>query len=157
MLWHCLSYDLRKMTTFLVLEVRFFQRVCFSQVQGPDPGPVFRWCPLTLEELVKLYTCKNPVLFYFKNMLRNSVPFVQSKNVKSTHGWVLLLVELQALECVARFGTICAVWKTRTFVTFFKLYKWYQRRNAYNLLFTKIILTCISKAFKDPAKCLWQK
>ena len=40
LLWHCLSYDLRKIATFLFLEVWFFPRVCFlvgqcfSQVQG---------------------------------------------------------------------------------------------------------------------------
>ena len=44
---HCLSYYLRRMATFLVLEVRLFQGILFLgvrffQVQGPGPGPVFR-------------------------------------------------------------------------------------------------------------------
>ena len=46
---HCLSYDMREMARFLGLEVVFsnrlvFQGPFFSQVQGPDPGPIFRRC-----------------------------------------------------------------------------------------------------------------
>ena len=44
------------------------------------------------------------------------------KNVKSTHGGVLILVKLQASAC--NFTKINFLpW---VFVTFFKLYKWYQ-------------------------------
>ena len=50
---HCLSYYLRRMATFLVLEVRFFEGSVFrgsvfSQVRDPDPGLVFRMMPIVL-------------------------------------------------------------------------------------------------------------
>ena len=37
-LGHCLSYDLKRMETLLVLEVRFSKGSAFSQVQGPQSG-----------------------------------------------------------------------------------------------------------------------
>ena len=42
---------MRQMATFSVLEVQFFQRVCFSggmfffSGPGPSPGPTIRQCP----------------------------------------------------------------------------------------------------------------
>ena len=53
------------------------------------------------------------------DVLRNLVPFVQFKNVKDTHGWMLLVSEASA----------CNFTKSNTpwvFFTFFKSYKWYQ-------------------------------
>ena len=41
---HWLSYYLRRMTTFLVLEVCLFHRVRFSEVQGPGQGSIVRQC-----------------------------------------------------------------------------------------------------------------
>ena len=51
------------------------------------------------------------------DVLRDLVPFVQFKNVKNTHGGVLLWVKLQATT------SNTPPWM---FFTFFKLYKWYQ-------------------------------
>ena len=39
---HCLSYYLRRMTTFLALEISFSKGSVFSQIQGP--GPVLGQC-----------------------------------------------------------------------------------------------------------------
>ena len=43
------------------------------------------------------------------------------KNVKNTHGGVLILVKLQGLAYITKINT-----PPRVFFTFFKLYKWYQ-------------------------------
>ena len=54
------------------------------------------------------------------------VPFVQFKNVKNTHGGVLLLVKLQAKSFLAAFRV-------------FKLYKLYQTHNeSHKNIYVKI-------------------
>ena len=64
------------------------------------------------------------------------------KNMKITHGRVLLLVKLQALACSFAKGNT-PVW---VFFTFFKLYKWYQiaqkrhiRNKAPSKMFVEIL------------------
>ena len=54
--------------------------------------------------------------------LPHLVPFVQFKKRESTHGRVLVLVNLQASACSFT-KSITLPW---VFFTFFKLYKWYQ-------------------------------
>ena len=54
--------------------------------------------------------------------LRDLVLFVQFKKRENTHGGVSILVKLQALACnFTKINTPSWV-----FLTFFKLYKWYQ-------------------------------
>ena len=57
------------------------------------------------------------------------------KNVKNTHGGVLILIKLQAKAC--NFTKINT--PPRAFFTFFKLYKRYQTRNASHMIFYHII------------------
>ena len=49
------------------------------------------------------------IQFFICDALRDLVPFLQFKNVKNTHGGVLLLVKCYFL----------------VFFTLFKMYKWY--------------------------------
>ena len=65
------------------------------------------------------------------DVLRDLVPFEQFKNVKNTHGEVLLSVKLQAKTCnFTKSNT--PPW---VFFMFFRLYKWYQiaQRISYEL------------------------
>lgn len=59
--------------------------------------------------------------------LRDLVSFVKFlKNVKNTHGGVLLLIKVQALACIFTKRDPLP----RVFFTLFKLYKWYKSRKA---------------------------
>ena len=53
-----------------------------------------------LRTCITIIESRNDDLFV---ALRDLVPFLQFKNVKNTHGGVLLLVKLQALACFSRF------------------------------------------------------
>ena len=61
------------------------------------------------------------------------------KNMKNTHGGVLLLVKLQALAC--NFTKSYTPW---VFFTFFKLHKWYQiaQRITYCAYLASVRLGC---------------
>ena len=61
-------------------------------------------------------------LSFICHFLCNSIPFVQSKKVKNTHGRVILLVKLQNELCIVTLR-ITPPW---VFSAFFKLYKWEQ-------------------------------
>ena len=71
------------------------------------------------------------------------------KNVKNTHGGVLLLAKLQAKGC--------SFTKSSTppwvFFTFFKLYKWYQIMQ--NISYKRTKKSQIWHKLKDEAWCSW--
>ena len=70
--------------------------------------------------LIDPQVCSNDPLIC--DALRDLVPSVQFKNVKNTHGGVLILVKLQTSACnFTKINT--PPW---VFFTFLKLYKWYQ-------------------------------
>ena len=67
--------------------------------------------------------------------LGDLVPFVQFKNVKNTHGGVLILVKLQAEAC--NFTKInIPPW---VFFTIFKFDKWYQTVQRSTILSLKVL------------------
>ena len=69
--------------------------------------------------------------FLSRDALRDLVPFAQFKNVKNTHGGVLLLVWFQALACnFTKSNTPSWV-----FFKFLKLYKWYELVQLITTLF----------------------
>ena len=73
--------------------------------------------PLGLSSSVDLNRLKYKVAkLHIYDGVGDLVPFIQFKNVKNTHGGVLLLVKLQAKSNTPSW----------VFFTFFKLYKWYQ-------------------------------
>ena len=79
------------------------------------------------------------------------------KNMKSTHGGVLLLIKLHALTCNFT-KSDSPPW---AFFTFFKLYKWYQLHKASHMVTLTLYITILSKSFHDTqihtsCKILWK-
>ena len=70
----------------------------------------------------------------FSDALRDLIPFVQSKNVKNTHGGVILLIKLQA----SAYNFTKSNTPPWVFFTFFKLYKWYQIAQSVAIILKKV-------------------
>ena len=83
--------------------------------------------------------------------LRDLILFVQFKNVKNTHGEVLILVKLQASAYNFKINT-----RPWVFFTFFKLYKCYQiaqcttyKKLRSNLKFSSVLFSVTIRAPSD--------